>query len=815
MAVLSEPRRPDRWCRAALLLVSLAVACVGPGRAAAQRTDVTEAQVVEALRASGLSQAQVRARLQQMGRDPGLADRYFSASGRTDSLQARVPTDVLDAMAGIGVVLRAAPAAVPDTLVPTGAAHGDGTAPGAPETNGDLPIFGSDLFRIATSQFQAVTTGPVDPDYRLGPGDQLVVVLTGDVELAYTLDVNREGIIAIPDVGQVAVAGLSLRELEDRLYERLGRVYSGVGRGAGATTQFSLSLGKLRSNQVFLIGEVQRPGAYQVSSVATVFDALYQGRGPSMNGSFRRIEVRRGGQTIRTVDIYDYLLRGSSRDDIRLEQGDVIFVPLVGTQVGIRGAVRRQAMFELKPGEGMRDLIDFAGGLRAQASVARIQIDRVLPPDQRRPGVDRVLVDVDVTALLGGRLSPSLQDNDLVSVFSVTAERRNRLIVTGMVRRPGLYEWNAGTTLWSVIDRAEGLPENAYTARAHIFRLNPEDGTRRLIRASLYADSAGRRQDVALADRDSVVVYDRAALGNPDSVTIAGLVKAPGQYTLAAGMTIRDLVLAAGGFARGADESSAELARLEDPRRRSSRTAQVVEVPLAGAAATAGGANLNRAPEWAPGPGEVVLQNGDVVFVRKAPGYEAPRTVNVVGEVLRPGTYVLQTRQERLLDVMRRAGGLTPEAYAGGVRLTREGRPLATDFRRAQEHPTSRFNVVLEPGDVVNIPQFDPTVLVTGAVQFEARVLYDPRFSLSDYISRAGGYADNASRSRVSIISADGERFAARGGRALMARRVTPGSQIFVPVKAPTEGTNWGEVITRGVSIITGAATLWIALSRL
>jgi protein involved in polysaccharide export with SLBB domain len=685
--------------------------------------------------------------------------------------------------------------------------------------NGELPVFGADLFRIATSQFQAVTTGPVDPDYRLGPGDQLVVVLTGDVELAYTLDVNREGVIAIPDVGQVVVAGLTLRELEDRLYERLGRVYSGVGRGSGASTQFSLSLGKLRSNQVFLIGEVQRPGAYQVSSVATVFDALYQGRGPSASGSFRRIEVRRGGQAIRTIDIYEYLLRGSSRDDIRLEQGDVIFIPLVGTQVGIRGAVRRQALFELKPGEGMRDLLGFAGGLQAQASVARIQIDRVLPPGQRRPGMDRVLVDVDVSALLSGRISPPLQDNDLISVFSIAAERRNRLMVTGVVRRPGLYEWSAGTTLWSVIDRAEGLPENAYTARAHIYRFNAEDGTRRLIRTSLYADAGGRRQDVALEDRDSVVIYDRAALGNPASVNIAGLVKAPGQYTLAEGMTIRDLVLAAGGFARGADETSAELARLEDPRRRSSRTAHVFEVPLlgtAGAAAPDGDGRGNRAPEWSPSASEMPLQDGDVVFVRKAPGFEAPRTVNIVGEVLRPGTYVLQTRQERLLDVMQRAGGLTPEAYARGVRLTRAGRPLATDFTRAVESPNSRFNVVLEPGDVLNVPQFDPTVLVTGAVQFEARVLYDPRYSLADYISRAGGYADNANRGRVSIIRADGERFAARGGRMwAQARRVTPGSQIFVPVESPDERTDWGDLITKSVSLITGAATLWIALSRL
>ena len=809
---------------AALLLAGLLV----PPPARAQQPvpgAPTEAQVIERLRASGLNRDQVRARLQAMGRDPSLADRYFDVIERGTPAPAGEATgDVLSAMQSIGVLLRegGAPARA-DTAVPL-------TPPAAPTAPpGTLPIFGQDLFRLGTSQFQAVGTGPVDPDYRLGPGDQLVAVLTGDVQLSYTLDVSREGTIVIPDVGQVYVAGLTLRQLEDVLYERLGRVYSGVGRGEGATTQFGLSLGKLRTNQVFIIGEAERPGAYQVSSVATVFNALYAARGPNDNGSFRRIEVRRGGQVVRVVDVYDYLLRGDSRDDVRLEQGDVIFIPLAGMQVGIQGAVRRAAMFELKEGEGLRDLLAFAGGLQAEASLARVQIDRVLPPEQRRPGIERALVDVDVRALLAGGAAPRLYDRDLVSVFAVLAERRNRVTVQGVVRRPGIYEWQPGQTLWGVIERAEGLGEDAYTARAHVYRYDPRDGSRSLVQVSLYAATPGVRQDIQLSDRDSIVVFSRAELRNPQRVSIAGFVKRPGTYVLAEGMTVRDLVLAAGGFVTGADETVAELARLPDPSRRGSVTSHVTYIPLGDRAVgpqavrpagddstSAGRAGERGAGEWVPGPGEVRLQDGDVLFVRRAPGFEAHRFVSVGGEVARPGDYVLGSRQERLLDLVRRAGGTTQEAYLPGLRVSRGGRLVGTDYNRAARRPGSRYNILLEPGDSIFVPTYDATVLVTGAVNFSSRVLYDPRLGIFDYVNRSGGFAPGADRGRVSVQYPDGERFSVQSRLVFStAPRVRPGSTIFVPTRPESEKTDWGEIITRVVSLATTAATLWIAIDRL
>lgn len=823
--MFASSARPAAAAAAFLLLFGASAAV--PQALAAQQTPagqqlpagVTEREVAERLRESGLTHAQARARLQQMGRDPALADRYYDAIARDSVLPERaVTTDVVAAMQGIGVVLRPGPTVSGDTMV----ALSEAPLPRL-EMDG-LPVFGRELFRLATSQFQPVGTGPVDPGYRLGPGDQLVAVLTGDVELAHTLEVNREGLVVIPDVGQIHVAGLTLRELEDRLYERLGRVYSGVGRGAGASTQFSLSLGALRSNQIFLVGEVERPGAYQVSSVATVFNALYQARGPNDNGSFRRIEVRRGGRTIRVVDVYDYLLRGDSRDDIRLEQGDIIFVPVVGRQVAVQGAIRRPAWFELREGENLRDLLAFAGGLQAGASVARLQIDRIVAPEQRRPGVDRVLVDVDMRDALGGRVA--LQDDDRVSVFRVAGERRNRLIITGGVRRPGLLEWREGMTLWDAVERAEGLQEFAYTARAHVYRLNPEDGSRNLLRTPLFRDAGGAQQHLVLADRDSIVVFSRSELRNPEQVRIAGFVKEPGVYALAPGMTVRDLVLAAGGFAPGADETEAELARRTDIYSRTDRTAEIVRVPLARPAAPArmaadatGAAPAGAArgvPEWAPGGGEIELQDDDVVYIRRAVGYEAPRLVRVTGEVETPGTYVLQSRQERLLDLVQRAGGLTGEAHPAGLRLVRENRLVATDLARAHKNPRSPYNLLLEAGDSLHIPEYDPTVLVMGAVIFETRTLHQRGMELSDYISRAGGYAPNANRGRVSVTHPDGERYTVRGG--LFGRGappVPPGSTIFVPERPDAPATDWGDILTKSLSIMATTLTMWLAIERL
>ncbi len=793
----------------------------------------THADIVAALRSSGLARDEVRRRLEQLGYDPSLADRYYDlAESSTVIPLGQAPSDLTQALREMGVILRSEQVAMPQPAAPVI----DTLAIIPDSTERELPIFGMELFTGATTQFQPVTTGPVDPDYRLGPGDQIYLVLTGDVETAYTLDVTREGYIFIPDVGQILVNGLTMGQLEDRLYERLGRAYSGVVRGPDATTQFQATLGRLRTNLVYVIGEVRQPGAYQVSSVGTVFSALYAARGPNENGSFRNIEVRRGGRVVRTIDLYRYLLSGDSSDDIRLEQGDIVFVPIVGPQAGIGGAVRRPARYELQPGEGLQHLLSFAGRLEANALLRRIQIDRILPPGDGPVGVDRVLIDVDIAALASARDSVvPLRDGDIVQVFSVSGERRNRVVVTGEVRRPGVYEWSPGTTVWDLVQRADGLGESAYTPRAHIYRLNVADGTRILLRTPLLADANGQPlEDVALADLDSVVVYSQAELTTPRTVHIGGYVENPGTYTLAEGMTVEDLILAAGGFVEGADITYADVARLPPLVARTDTTAQVIRVSLvddglsgataanaqlAGVAATGLFADVrsNYVPTWIPRADEFVLQHGDRVMVRQAPGYESLRSVHLTGEVLTPGLYALETREDRLSDLLARAGGLTGQAYLPGLQLFRRGHLLPTDVERALADPKSRFNVQLEAGDSIHVPQFDPTVLVTGAVAFESRVLYRPGQGLDYYIRQAGGYVDNSDKRRVTVTHPDGERDTI--GRFLFVSlkpKPEPGSVIYVPRKPEGRGgIDIDQLLTRTLSIASVAASVIIAVDRI
>ena len=274
----------------------------------------------------------------------------------------------------------------------------------------------------------------VDANYRIGPGDQLVLILTGDVELTRTLDVTREGFVLIPQVGQVAVANLTLAELNDVLYTRLGRVYSGVKR-EGATTHFTVSVSKLRSNQIFVNGDVEHPGSYRISSAGTALTALYAAGGPSDIGSLRKISVRRGGKTVATLDVYDYLLRGDASGDVRLENGDIVFVPVHGAYVRVAGEVNRPATYELKEGETLADLINAAGGFSATAGRQRLQIERITPPSQRSgAGRDRVLLEVTSDQLAGGNV-PALrvEAGDVVRVEPVDMRVRNRIAVTGNV----------------------------------------------------------------------------------------------------------------------------------------------------------------------------------------------------------------------------------------------------------------------------------------------------------------------------------------------------------------------------------------------
>lgn len=776
----------------------------------------TQAQILERLRQSGLTREQAQGLLQQAGYDPGLADAYFDALESGRGLPATAPEpDFLTALATIGVSTQGLSASMPDSL----GMLGDSLLYLDPLTAELLAedsaiaaskIFGMQLFRLGRTDLKPMQFGPVGPSYRIGPGDELQLVLTGDVEQAYRFVVTREGSIFIPAAGQVSVNGLTLAQLEDLLFVRLGRVYSGISRGPEATTRFSVSLGRLRANQVFITGDVRRPGSYELSSVATAFNALYLARGPKETGSFRHIEVLRGGERVGVLDLYDYLIRGNPSADIRLENGDRLFVPPALIQVEVQGEVRRPAVYEMTPQEGLGDLLMFAGGPTANAVLRRVQIDRILPPSQRTAGRSRVLVDVDVSSLEAGERMP-LYDGDLVSVFAVSDEIRNRLWLTGAARNPGIFEWRPGMTLADVIESADGLLETAYLPRAHIYRLNPRNGTRIMVQVPIDGDSLRSPATTLLQDADSIVVFDRSQLANERFVSIDGFVKEPGTFTMADGMSLKDLVLAAGGFTHGAYTLEAEVSRMGDLFTRSDTVSRIFRIRLESAQGTDGAG----VPTWQPAANEFPLQHGDQVFIRRAPGYESPRQVVITGEVRLPGSYVLETREERLTQLLQRAGGITSEGYAPGMHVMRRGTIVGAELDQALRDPSNRNNIRLEAGDSIHVPAYDPMVTVRGAVTFESRLLYRPGAGLDYYIDQAGGFAPQADEDRTTVTYSNGQRSTTRKFLLLKSTpEIRPGATILVPEEPPSTGS-WINVASTLLGLAGSTATLLLAIQAL
>jgi protein involved in polysaccharide export with SLBB domain len=688
-----------------------------------------------------------------------------------------------------------------------------------------LSVFGSEVFSGPTGRFDVIATGPVDSDYRVGPGDVIRLLATGGVQILYGLRVDGDGYVVVPEVGRVLVNGLTLSELQQRMSSQLGRVYSGVQSGA---IQVAVSLGELRTNQVFVLGEVQFPNGYQVSSLATLFHVLHAAGGPKPTGSFRSIQVRREGQVIREIDLYRYLLSGDSSDDIRLLQGDIVFVPLAGPQVALSGQVRRPAIFELRPGEDLRSALAFAGGFQPDARVDQLNVYRILPPEARTGARDRVLVDVSLDQLQVGAEPIAVFDRDSVVVQGIRGERANVVTVEGQVERPGEYEFRDGMSIWQLVDRAGGLLPDAFLARAHVIRTNQGDSTFTLEVASLDRDPGGAPiDDLALQDQDRVVIFGRPRLEVPRMVSIEGYVKEPGVYPLGRGMTVEDLILSAGGYTEGADGVEAEVSRLRLGLNRADSISITTLValtptipwPYDGRVDRAIADAASRPSDDGAAPAiradEFMLESGDRVFVRQLPGYVEPASIVVTGEVMRPGPYPLTLRDERLSSVLARAGGPTEEGYIAGARMVRDSVLVGIDLERILSDPGGPADLVLQAGDQLEIPRYDQTVTVTGAVAFSSRIPYQRGRSLSNYLAEAGGTLHDADRARVIVEYANGSRAITR--KTLGVRRdpeVRPGSTIVVPFEDPGQGTNWDVILTKTLTITGTLATVILALKQ-
>lgn len=776
---------------------------------------LSDQEILRQIRQTGLSPDEIRNRLERGGYARNAADAYLAIlEGRAEQVpEGTDPMPLVEVLAELeGSAER------PLGRIPTGRplALTPRSEPPGP------PIFGRELFRRVNSQFAPIASGPVPPDYRLGPSDELVLVITGGVEQAYQLTVTREGWIVIPDVGRILVNGLTLENLEEVLFNRLSEVYSGIDRGPDATTFFDVSLGKLRTNQIFVIGEVEEPAAYQVSSLATTLTALYWAGGPGVNGSFRAISVNRGNRTVAEIDLYEYLLRGRVDQNVRLEHGDVIFVPVAGTRVQLDGAVERPGIYEVKDGEGLRDLIRFAGGTQAMVDLRHVQIQRILPPTERTPGRDRAVIDLPLDDPEQGGEFIALRDGDQITVFAVLTEIPNQITISGGVWRPGTYGAESGMRLWDLIERAGGLLPDAYVGRAQIQRLQ-SDQTRSMIQVNLEVGPGGvPLENPAIEGMDQVFLFAKRDLRDERVVSIVGWVNQPGVQPFVDGMTVRDLILKAGGVRTGAFLGNAEVSRLVISQAFSDTLIRRFQIPLDSSyvfTSTSGPARIDT--ERA----EFVLQDHDVLTIRRSPGFVPQQSVTITGMVLLPGPYSLETRGERLTDLVQRAGGLTPDAYAAGVQLWRstgeisgEGPQLRVgiDFEAAMNQPGGSADVLLEANDRIVVPRYNPLVQVRGAVGVESQILYKRGAGLGYYIDQSGGYAKNAEKSLTRVVYASG-KVQTRGKKFLFfgggVSDPDPGSVITVPVKAESEGggIKLSEMVGVLTAVMTAAATVIIA----
>ena len=880
MANLDSPRR-QRLTAAGLLVCALLVGASSlqaqiPGQLPQQgqqlpppdsaRALLRQPGVVEQLRrqlgASGLTPDQVRSRLRAAGYPENLLDDYLAGADTTR--QVRPGRSTFEAVRALGVLgdeeldsLRARDSVrmISDslqqlldslTLLRADSLRADSLADSV-RILGPSPLkhFGLEAFRRVTTRFQPTQAGPVDENYRLGPGDVLVLILTGDVEQAYDLEVTREGFIVIPQVGQVYVANLTLAELREQLYSRLGRVYSGVRRGPRASTQFQISVARLRNVQVFVVGDVVRPGSYVISGAGTVLTALYAAGGPTDNGSLRRIEIRRGGRLVDTLDAYDYLLRGNNSSDIRLNTGDVVFVPVHGAFVKTVGKVARPAIYEMKPEETLRDLVEFAGGFDPGAYQSRVQIHRILPPAARAPG-GRARVVIDAEPGEGVTMAPG----DSVTVFSIAERTRQFVTVRGHVLVEGRVGFAPGLRLSEAIRLAGGPRPDVFLDRILVTRVR-EDSSMVQLR-SAFVDSTGAvRDDLPLEDQDEVRVFSRATFRDVRYVSIVGGVRRPGRVPFREGMTVRDAILLADGLTEDAYLREAEIARIAD-RRDPTALAETLRVPLDSTylfGRDAGGqyAGLPGVPVPASGAPEVPLRPYDNVLVMRQASWDQQRLVHLTGEVRFPGRYALTSRTERIADLVERAGGLTDEAYPGGVEFYRAyaatrrttddrqppilgGEPgvndtlprgfierVGIDLPRALANARFRDNIILAGGDSVHIPEYNPIVMVEGAVNSPGAVTYTPGKSLDWYVDAAGGYTQLGDPKRAYATQPNGKREGVRR-RAILADRQPkpgPGAMVFVPTRViQDQPSSTGSILATAAQVLGALVTIIVVARR-
>ena len=700
-------------------------------------------------------------------------------------------------------------------------AQDDNKQQAAPE--GGIQVFGRDIFRNSDLTFEPSMNIATPTDYRLGPGDQVVIEVWGASEANITQKVTPDGYISIPDIGPVAVNGLTVQAASERIRGKLSKIYSGMKTAnVDLSTNVKVSLGQIRTIQVNIMGEVARPGTYALSSFSTVFHALYKAGGISELGSLRNIKVVRGGRTVATVDVYDYIINGRSHSDIRLQEGDVILASPYDALVLIQGKIKRPMYYEMKSSESVLTLINYAGGFTNDAYSSAVTVERNNNKEKTICTVDDMNYGVF-----------KVKDGDIVSIGAILDRYDNRVEIKGAVYRPGFYAMGKDiSTVRDLIQKADGLLDDAFTNRAVLHRENP-DKTLEVISVNTKGILNGTEPDILLQKNDILFIpsiYDLEAKG---TLEIVGEVFSPGVFPYAANTKLEDLIIMAGGLTEAASTVRVDVTRRLNDAKSTKKTKDISKT-------FSFSVKDGFVVEGEPG---FILEPYDQVFVRRSPGYSQKINVTINGEVEFEGSYALNVRNERLSDVIKQAGGLTEFAYLEGARLERqltyeeylqakelmamitsnnkvEGNdsivvpevtrtyPVGIDLVEIMKNPHSEIDPVLQDGDVVIIPQLMTTVSVSGSVRKPNTVVYNPTMKLKDYISEAGGYAERARKSGTFILYPNGH--IKELGKSASAKEIIGGSKIIVPQKAKSQwniGTTLSTVTT-SVSMLAVIASL-------
>ena len=683
-------------------------------------------------------------------------------------------------------------------------------------------VFGRNIFNTRNLTFEPSVNLATPPNYRLGPGDEVIIDIWGTSQNTIRQQISPDGTINIEKIGPVSLSGMTVSEANEYLKRVLGKTYSGLDAPDG-TLEIRLTLGNARTIQINVMGEVVQPGTYALSSFSTVFHALYRAGGVNEIGSLRNVQVTRNGKTVAKVDVYDFIMKGKTQDDIRLQEGDVIIVPAYEALVQISGNVKRPMKFEMKKNETLATLIGYAGGFSADAYTRSL---RVVRQNGEEYEINTVK-EIDYSAY-------PMRNGDVVTAEAILNRFTNKLEVRGAVYRPGIYQLNGEiNTVRALVNEAKGLMGDAFTNRA-VLQREREDLTTEIISVDVRSIMAGTSPDIPLQKNDILYIPSIHDLEDRGDVAIFGEVAKPDSYSYSDNMTLEDLIIRAGGLRESASTVRVDVSRrIKDPK----STHSTDSIGQMFTFALKDGFVID-------GEQGFTLQPYDQVFVRRSPGYQAQQNVQVTGEVIFGGTYAMTTTEERLSDLVKKAGGATPKAYLHGAKLIRVANDeekkrmrdvidlmnrqfgkammdsldikvdstftVGIDLEKAVANPGSEYDLVLREGDVLSVPKLNNTVKVNGAVMMPNTVGYLSDKNANYYLDQAGGYALNAKKSKKFVIYMNGQVARIKGRSK---DKIEPGCEIIVPSKK-NKRVNVGEILGYASSF-GSLATMFATISNL